>query len=226
MARIEIRPDRVDRRLSLPRAQSARPFVPASRKPSTLRRAARRCTGCDLFATATQVVFGAGPVSARLMLVGEQPGDEEDKQGAPFVGPAGGLLDRALGEAGIARADVYVTNAVKHFAWEPRGKRRIHRKPRLSEVRACWPWLEAEIASLRPAVIVCLGATAVQALMGPRATLTSLRGQTVQTPFGPVVATLHPAAVLRAPDAAARAARFAQLVEDLKRAAKIPIRTR
>jgi DNA polymerase len=198
---------------------SARPFVPDSRKLSDLRAAARECTGCDLYASATQTVFGAGPAKSRLMVVGEQPGDEEDREGEPFVGPAGRLLDRALNDAGIPRDQVYVTNAVKHFAWEPRGKRRIHRKPRMSEMKACWPWLEAEIASVRPRLIVCLGATATQALLGPKATLKDLRGQNVATPLGPVIATLHPAAVLRAPDSEGRAAAYDQLVTDLRRAA-------
>jgi DNA polymerase len=149
------------------------------------------------------------------MLVGEQPGDEEDRKGAPFVGPAGRLLDELLTEAQIPRDRVYLTNAVKHFAWEPRGKRRIHRKPRISEMRACWPWLEAEIAAIRPALIVCLGATATQALLGTKATLSALRGQVVDTPQAPVLATLHPAAVLRAPDAEARAEARARLLSDL-----------
>lgn len=201
--------------------RSARPFVPQTTRLQALREAATRCTGCDLFARATQTVFGAGPPRARLVLVGEQPGDEEDRQGAPFVGPAGRLLDRALAEAGIGRDQVYLTNAVKHFAWEPRGKRRIHRKPRVSEMRACWPWLEAELRSVRPGVIVCLGATAAQAVLGPGATLTALRGLTATTPFGTVLATLHPAAVLRAPDSEAREATFAQLVDDLRRASAL-----
>jgi DNA polymerase len=199
--------------------RSARPFVPASRKLGELRDAARGCRGCDLYANATQTVFGAGPARARLLVVGEQPGDEEDREGAPFVGPAGRLLDRAFADAGIPRADVYVTNAVKHFAWEPRGKRRIHRKPRISEMKACWPWLEAELAAVQPRLIVCLGATAVQAVLGSKATLKELRGRIVDSPVGPVIATLHPAAVLRAPDRDARAAAYAQLVEDLRRAA-------
>jgi DNA polymerase len=203
------------------RGRSARPFVPASRALADLRTAARACQGCDLYANATQTVFGSGPSRARLLVVGEQPGDEEDREGAPFVGPAGRLLDRALADAGIPRAEVYLTNAVKHFAWEPRGKRRIHRKPRISEMKACWPWLEAELAAVRPRLIVCLGATAVQAVVGGNATLKALRGQVVKTPVGPAIATLHPAAVLRAPDSDARAAAYEQLVADLKRAARI-----
>jgi DNA polymerase len=201
--------------------RSARPFVPETRRLEELRAASARCTGCDLYANATQTVFGAGPPRARIVLVGEQPGDEEDKEGAPFVGPAGRLLDRALVDAGVARDRVYLTNAVKHFAWEPRGKRRIHRKPRVSEMRACWPWLEAELRAVRPGVIVCLGATAAQSVLGPGATLASLRGVTATTPFGPVVATLHPAAVVRAPDREERQAAFARLVDDLRRAVAI-----
>lgn len=139
--------------------RSAAPFVPATTSLRTLRATAHECRGCDLYETATRVVFGAGPRTAHVMFVGEQPGDQEDRQGVPFVGPAGALIDRALEEAGIPRNEVYVTNAVKHFKWEPRGKRRIHKKPRLSEVKACRPWLEAELRAIKPAVIVCLGAT-------------------------------------------------------------------
>lgn len=201
--------------------RTARPFVPSTRRLSALRDAARGCQGCDLFAHATQTVFGDGPARASIMLVGEQPGDEEDKRGQPFVGPAGRLLDDLLTEAGLPRSRVYLTNAVKHFAWEPRGKRRIHRKPRISEMRACQPWLGAEIAAVRPALIVCLGATAAQAMLGTKTTLGSVAGRTVESPAGPVIATLHPAAVLRAADAAARDAARARLIADLRRAAAV-----
>src|SRR6187549_1286374 len=156
---------------------SAAPFVPDSTSLKTLEAAAEKCRGCDLYKAATQVVFGAGPKRARIVLVGEQPGDQEDRQGEPFVGPAGALLDKALADAGIPRADVYVTNAVKHFKWEPRGKRRIHKKPRMSEMKACRPWLEAEIRAVKPRVIVLLGATAAQSIMGSQFKLLQNRGK-------------------------------------------------
>jgi len=182
-----------------------------------LREEVQRCRGCDLYRYASQAVFGEGPRSARIVLVGEQPGDEEDRQGHPFVGPAGKLLNRALEEAGIQRSEVYVTNAVKHFKFEERGKRRIHKKPRVSEVKACHPWLEAEISLLKPEVIVCLGATAAQALLGPKFRLTKERGKFVTHPWGPhVTATIHPSAVLRAPDAEQRHEEYRKFVDDLK----------
>jgi DNA polymerase len=182
-----------------------------------LRVAASGCRGCDLYKTATQVVFGAGPKSARVMFVGEQPGDQEDRQGEPFVGPAGALLDKALADAGIPRDAVYLTNAVKHFKWEPRGKRRIHKKPRASEVKACRPWLEAELRAVRPAVVVCLGATAAQSLLGSAFKLMQQRGQLVSSPLAAqVVATIHPSAVLRAPDSEGRREAYEMLVRDLK----------
>jgi len=155
-----------------------------------------------------------------VLLVGEQPGDQEDRQGQPFVGPAGAVLDKALADAGIRRADVYLTNAVKHFKWEPRGKRRIHKKPRISEMKACRPWLEAEIGAVKPAVVVCLGATAAQSIMGPHFKLMAQRGQLLASPLaGTAVATIHPSAVLRAPDPEARRTAYAMLVADLKIAA-------
>jgi len=161
-------------------------------------------------------VFGEGPQLADVMLVGEQPGNEEDLSGRPFVGPAGRLLDRALEAAGIDRRGVYVTNAVKHFKWEPRGKRRIHQKPSAGEVRACRPWLEAEIAVVRPRALVCLGATAAQALLGRSFRVTEHRGELVASPLAPLVmATVHPSSILRAPDDAARRTELARLVEDL-----------
>ena len=201
----------------------ARAQLPASRHLNALREAARSCTGCELYRHATQTVFGAGPPQASIVMVGEQPGDAEDIEGRPFVGPAGSLLDRALADAGIPRDTVYITNAVKHFAWEPRGKRRIHRTPRLSEVRACRPWVEAELAAIAPRVVVCLGATAARALLGPQARVNVLRGR-VLTGYAwapAVIVTLHPAAVLRADDAAAQAAAFAALVADLS-LARVP----
>ena len=196
---------------------TAAPFVPDTTSLRTLSAAAHECRGCDLYKNATQVVFGEGPKRARVMFVGEQPGDQEDRQGEPFVGPAGALLDKALADAGIPRAEVYVTNAVKHFKWEPRGKRRIHKKPRMSEVKACRPWLEAELRAVRPVVIVCLGATAAQSLFGSQFKLMQQRGEVLSTPLAErAVATIHPSAVLRAPDAEGRRDAYEMLVHDLK----------
>jgi uracil-DNA glycosylase family protein len=198
-------------------SKTARPFVPASRQLPALRKAAEGCRGCDLYKRATQVVFGAGSRQARLLLVGEQPGDREDLEGKPFVGPAGALLTKALEDADIDPAHTYITNAVKHFSWEPRGKRRIHKKPRASEVRACRPWLEAELEAIRPDVIVCLGATASQSLLGSSFKLTAHRGQVLESPFaGGVVATIHPSSILRAPDSESRRLAYESLVADLK----------
>ena len=197
--------------------RSAAPFVPSTTSLRTLSAAAHECRGCDLYKAATQVVFGAGPKTARVMFVGEQPGDQEDREGAPFVGPAGALLDKALGDAGIPRDDVYVTNAVKHFKWEPRGKRRIHKKPRVSEIRACRPWLEAELGVVHPAILVCLGASAAQSVLGPQFKLMQHRGQLLTSTLAEhVVATIHPSAVLRAPDSEGRRAAYEMLVADLK----------
>jgi uracil-DNA glycosylase family protein len=197
--------------------RSAAPFVPDTTSIRRLRVAAQTCRGCDLYKAATQVVFGAGPPSARVMFVGEQPGDQEDRQGEPFVGPAGALLDKALGDAGIPRDQVYVTNAVKHFKWEPRGKRRIHKKPRVSELKACRPWLEAELRAIKPAVVVCLGATAAQSVLGPQFKLMQQRGVVLPSTLADrVVATIHPSAVLRAPDPEGRRAAYAMLLADLK----------
>lgn len=173
------------------------------------------CTRCDLYRRATQTVFGEGAVGARLLLVGEQPGDREDLDGHPFVGPAGRVLETALTQAGVHPADVYVTNAVKHFKWEPRGKRRIHKRPSAGEIQACHTWLEQEVALVRPRVVVCLGATAARAVLGRPATISSVRGQVLDGPGDvPVVVTIHPSAVLRAPDDARAAARRG-LVSDL-----------
>ena len=201
-------------------AATARPYVPDSADVGELARAVNRCRGCDLYRHATQAVFGAGPADASIVLVGEQPGDQEDLQGKPFVGPAGEILSRALAEAGIDRESVYVTNAVKHFKFEPRGKRRIHQTPRLHEIRACRPWVEAEIHAIRPQVLVCLGATAAQALIGPQFRITKQRGQKMRTPWAEVtVATYHPSAVLRADDPAAADGYYRALVADLGLAA-------
>ncbi len=199
-------------------ASSARAAKP--RSLSALEAAAVDCKACDLWARATQTVFGAGPRRAALMLIGEQPGNDEDLAGLPFVGPAGKLLDRALEAAGIARDQVYLTNVVKHFKWKPGGKRRLHEKPRDDEVEACLPWLEAEIAAVRPALVVCLGATAARALLGKQFRVTRQRGQ-VFTPPGrpPIAATVHPSAVLRAPDQESRRREFAALVADLRKLA-------
>jgi len=186
--------------------RSAAEFVPRGADLAALRAAARDCRGCDLYQPATQTVFGAGPEDARLMMVGEQPGDVEDRQGEPFVGPAGHLLDRALEEADLQRAGVYVTNAVKHFKFVPaeRGKRRIHKTPSRTEVVACLPWLVAELAQVRPELVVCLGATAAKAVLGPSFKITERRGQLEHFKLGdheyPAIATVHPSAVLRAPD--------------------------
>jgi DNA polymerase len=198
----------------------ASPFVPEDGDIATLTDAARGCQGCPLFAHATQTVFGEGPERAVLMLVGEQPGDQEDRAGHPFVGPAGRLLDRALAEAGIDRTRVYVTNAVKHFKFEERGKRRIHKKPSAGEVRACEPWLRAEVEHVKPRAIVCLGATALQAVVGPQAQLMKQRGQWLESSLADrVLATRHPSALLRMRDDDERAQAFQELVEDLRRAA-------
>jgi len=183
-----------------------------------LAKIARECHACDLWKRSTQVVFGEGKADSKIMLIGEVPGDQEDRAGKPFVGPAGQLLDKALAEAGIDRGQVYVTNAVKHFNWEPRGKRRIHKKPRASEIAACRPWLDAEIARLRPAVIVCLGATAAQALLGSQFRVTQLRGEFIESPLAPhVMATVHPSSILRAPDEQTRHEETRRFVEDLKK---------
>jgi DNA polymerase len=180
-------------------AISAADFLPPRRTLNTLRRAAAECQGCPLFARATQTVFGEGAASARAVFVGEQPGDEEDTAGRPFVGPAGRLLDRLLADVGIPREEVYVTNAVKHFKWEPRGKRRLHAKPSSREIMACRPWLEEELAVIEPEVLVCLGATAAQALLGRTFKLTKSRGKPFESDWAPwTLATYHPSAALRA----------------------------
>jgi DNA polymerase len=195
-------------------------FLPKRRDLESLKEAARHCEGCPLYENATQTVFGEGRPNARLILVGEQPGDHEDREGTPFAGPAGLLLDRCLDEAGIRRGDVYVTNAVKHFKWEPRGKRRIHKKPTAHEIAACHPWLDAEIEEIQPEIIICLGATAAQALLGPTFRVTQSRGTAVFPPgLPPVVATVHPSAILRAPDHHSREQGRRDFVQDLRAAA-------
>jgi uracil-DNA glycosylase family protein len=191
--------------------------VPA-RTLRTLEHAAEGCRACPLWERATQVVFGQGPGSARLFLVGEQPGDEEDRAGAPFVGPAGRLLDDALQTAEVDRSTVYVTNAVKHFKWKPRGKRRIHDKPNRTEVVACHQWLADELRLVDPEVVVALGATAGQALVGPAFRVGAARGATLEVDGRPLVGTIHPSAVLRNRDRAERAEAFDGLVADLRRA--------
>ncbi len=196
-------------------------FLPATLSLPTLREAARGCRGCELYRLGTQTVFGEGLREAPVMLVGEQPGDQEDIQGRPFVGPAGKLLDRALIEAGIDRSRTYVTNAVKHFKWEPRGKRRIHQKPTWAELTACRPWLDAELAVVKPRVLVCLGATAAQALLGRQFRVTRQRGQLVPSPLAEhVTATIHPSAILRARDEQ-REAEYDAFVDDLRTVAAL-----
>jgi uracil-DNA glycosylase family protein len=200
---------------------SAADFIPARPTLKTARDASKNCRGCDLWKLGTQTVFGEGARSSMLMLIGEQPGDAEDISGHPFVGPAGKLLDRALADADIDRRQVYVTNAVKHFKWEPRGKRRIHKKPRASEVAACRPWLDTEIALVKPRVIVCLGATAAQALLGAQFRVTQHRGAFVASSLAPrVLATVHPSSILRAPDDEARRAEMRAFIDDLRIAAR------
>ena len=202
-------------------------LLPSRPTLTAVRNVARGCKACDLYRRGTQTVFGEGPGKAEIMLVGEQPGDAEDLAGQPFVGPAGRLLDRALDEAGIDRKSVYVTNVVKHFKWEPRGKRRIHAKPNAAEIGACRPWLETEIALVKPRVLVCLGATAAQALLGRGFKVTQQRGTFVESPLAPLVsATIHPSSILRAPDDESRREEMRAFVDDLRKIAKklTPIR--
>lgn len=195
--------------------------VPETSNLITLEKAARTCTACHLYKRATQTVFGEGPKSATFMLLGEQPGDQEDLAGKPFVGPAGQLLDRALDEAGIKRDEVYVTNTVKHFKWEPRGKRRIHQKPNAREIAACRPWLEVELRLVRPKLLVCLGATAAQSIFGPSFRVTRERGKVLKSELAPrVLATVHPSSLLRQPDEESREREYAHFVADLRAALK------
>ena len=198
---------------------TAEPYLPAERTLPAMREAVQECRGCELYKDATQAVFGLGPEKAAIMLVGEQPGDREDQEGLPFVGPAGRVLGKALEDAGFTRSTLYVTNAVKHFKWQPRGKRRIHQTPRASEVRACRPWLEAEIDAIRPALIACLGATAVASLLKTEAKVTANRGEIIESVYGPCLVTIHPSAILRI-DPAERDAAYSRFVEDLRRGAE------
>ena len=197
--------------------RSALDYFPDKTNYSSLKRAAAGCMGCDLYKHATQTVFGEGRVRAvAVMFVGETPGDEEDLTGHPFVGPAGKLFDKALLEAGIDRDKTYVTNVVKHFKWKPRGKRRIHEKPRANEIRACQPWLAAEIKVVRPKILVCMGATAAQALLGKDFRVTKMRGRWLESPYaGMTLATVHPSSILRAPDPDTRAEQYREFVKDL-----------
>lgn len=201
---------------------TAAALIPERPTLARLREAALACRACPLWKRATQTVFGDGSRSARAIFVGEQPGDREDIEGRPFVGPAGWLLDKCLAEAGIDRAQAYVTNIVKHFKWEARGKKRIHKKPNALEVAACRPWLDAEIALVKPRVLVCLGATAAQALLGSAFRVTKSRGTLVPSGLAPfVTATVHPSSILREPDDAARRAATAAFVKDLRKVARI-----
>lgn len=196
--------------------------VPIPDKPTltALRAAAAGCKACPLWKLGTQTVFGEGKATALVMMVGEQPGDKEDLQGRPFVGPAGAILDKALAAAGIDRKDVYVTNIVKHFKWEPRGKRRLHKKPNSLEINACRPWLDAEINVIQPQVVVLLGATAAQGILGSQFRVTQQRGQWVQSNIAPLVmATVHPSSILRAPDDDSRHEEMSRFVADLKKVA-------
>jgi DNA polymerase len=201
---------------------TAAPFIPPGAGFGELRQAAAGCRACPLWERGTQTVFGEGGARARVVLVGEQPGNDEDLAGKPFVGPAGRLLDRALEEAGIRRDDAYVTNVVKHFKWEPRGKRRIHAKPNAMEIAACRPWLDAELSLLKPRALVCLGATAAQALLGREFRVTRHRGEFVESALAPrVMATVHPSSILRAPDDETRRLERERFVEDLRKVAAV-----
>jgi DNA polymerase len=197
-------------------------FLPRQLSLGSLRDAAAGCKGCDLWRNATQTVFGEGGGDARVMMVGEQPGDVEDREGHPFVGPAGRILDEALESAGLSRTSIYLTNAVKHFRFTRRGKRRLHEKPNAAQVRACRPWLQAELAVVRPRVLVLLGATAAQSVMGNMFKVTQHRGKVMDSPFEvPVVATVHPSSILRAPDDEARRSAMEALVADLEVVARL-----
>ena len=201
---------------------SAAELIPEQLSLPLLKDAAADCRACDLWKKGTQTVFGDGRTRGKVMFVGEQPGNEEDLTGKPFVGPAGRLFDNALEEAGIDRKQTYVTNVVKHFKWEPRGKRRIHKKPNAQEIAACRPWLEAEIALVKPKVIVVLGATAAQALLGPQFRVTKERGKFIESMLAPyIMATVHPSSILRAPDDETRHLEYRRFVDDMKKLAKV-----
>jgi uracil-DNA glycosylase len=203
------------------RRQSAAALIPPRPTLPTVRKAAGDCRACELWEHATQTVFGEGTRTARLMLIGEQPGDQEDRSGRPFVGPAGQLLDRALEAAGIDRREVYMTNVVKHFNWEPRGKWRIHKKPRPQHIAACRPWLDIELAIVKPLAVVCLGATAAQALLGATFRVTQHRGEFIASPVAPLVlATVHPSSLLRAPDSETRHRETERFIDDLRLVAR------
>jgi len=201
---------------------SAADLIPEQPTLPLLKKAAADCKACDLWKRGTQTVFGEGRPRAEIIFVGEQPGNEEDLTGKPFVGPAGRLLDAALEEAGIDRSQAYVTNVVKHFKWEPRGKRRIHKKPNAQEIAACRPWLQAEIALIKPKIVVVLGATAAQALLGAQFRVTRQRGEFIESTFAPyIMATVHPSSILRAPDEETRRLEHRRFVEDLKKLSQI-----
>ena len=201
---------------------SAEEFFPKCHSLRAFREAAADCKACDLWYRGTQTVFGEGARRAEIVFVGEQPGNEEDLSGHPFVGPARRLLDDALTAAGIDRTQTYVTNVVKHFKWEPRGKRRIHKKPNAHEIKACHPWLEAEISLVKPKVIVCLGATAAQALLGPQFKVSKQRGQFIESTLAPyIMATVHPSSILRAPDDETRRQKKRKFIDDLKRITRV-----
>lgn len=205
-----------------PAISTAAALIPPEASLDQVRQIAAGCQACDLYKNATQTVFGEGRLAAKVMLVGEQPGNDEDLAGHPFVGPAGRLLDKALEEAGIERTLAYVTNVVKHFKWEPRGKRRIHAKPNAAEITACLPWLQTEIRLVHPEVLVCLGATAAQAILGRQFRVTQHRGEVVPSALAPqVLATVHPSSILRAPDDETRRAETLRFVEDLRVVARL-----
>ena len=196
-------------------AEKTLEFLPDELSYRALKAASMECRGCDLYKNATQTVFGEGQISSGVIFVGEQPGDEEDLTGRPFVGPAGRLFDKALAEAGIDREKIYLTNAVKHFKWKPKGKRRIHEKPNASEINACDPWLRSEIALIKPRILVCLGATVAQTLLGKQFRVTQMRGQWLDSPLAKkTIATIHPSAILRTPDDLREKA-YAEFVSDL-----------
>src|SRR5438093_9750652 len=201
---------------------TAAEYLPERLALTSLRKAAADCRGCELWRTATQTVFGEGAKRSEVMLVGEQPGDREDREGRPFVGPAGRLLDEALDEAGIDRTAAYVTNVVKHFKWQARGKRRIHARPASAEIAACRPWLDAELAVVKPEVLVCLGATAAQALLGRDFSVMRQHGELVESPLAPhVIATVHPSSILRAIDDQSRHEQMQSFVDDLRKIAPL-----
>jgi uracil-DNA glycosylase family protein len=203
-------------------SRSALDYIPETKNLSELREASEKCQGCDLYLKATQTVFGEGRKGSEVLFIGEQPGDQEDRSGKPFVGPAGRLLDECMVEAGIDRSRAYVTNAVKHFKWEPRGKLRIHKKPNSLEIGACKPWLEAEIKVVAPKLVVCLGATAAQSLLGSAFRVTQQRGVVIEAAgMPPIVATVHPSSILRAQDEVSRAREKQQFIDDLRSVAKL-----